>query len=139
MGTQTPSARASASWQMLQASLKPFSAGDVEGSLAYYADDAVVKLIGAPPGQPDTMRGKPEIRAWFESLRAAHFEIKEELLKEEGNTLTVRALTWMDATRQLGIAPLEGTEIYIIKNGKIASLTWTISPESQEKAQAAMP
>jgi hypothetical protein len=71
----------------------------------------------------------------LKSLSAIHFEIQEELIKVEGDTLTVRALSWSDQTRQLGVAPLEGTEVYIVKNGKIASLTWTISPESQAAAR----
>lgn len=138
MKTLEPSPSATSPWEVLQDSLKPFNAGDLDGSLAYWTDDAVVKLIGAPPGQPDTMRGKAELRAWVESLFAAHFEIQEELIKEEGDTLTVKALTWMDPTRQLGVAPLEGMEVYVVRNGKIASLTWTISPESQAKLQAAL-
>ncbi len=138
MKTLEPSSSATSSWELVQESLKPFRAGDVEGGLAYWIDDAVVRLIGAPPGQPDTMRGKAELRTWFESLLIVHFEIEEELIKEEGDTLTVKALTWIDPTRQLGIAPLEGTEVYVVKNGKIASLTWTISPESQARLQAAL-
>jgi len=98
----------------------------------------VVKLIGSPPGQPDTYAGKQQLRGWFGSLFAEHFEIQEELIQAEGDTLTVKALTWSDPTRNLGIAPLEATEVYVFKNGKIASLTWTISPESQAKLQAAM-
>lgn len=138
MKTLEPSTSANSSWEMLVDGLKLFRAGDVEGGMADWADDVVIKLIGALPGQPDTLRGKAEARAWFESLLAAHFDIEEELIKEEGDTLTVKALTWIDQTRQLGIAPLEGTEVYVVKNGKIASYTWTISPESQAKLQAAL-
>ncbi len=138
MTTLEPSGSATSRWKVLQDSLKAFQVGDLDGSLAYWTDDAVVKLIGAPPGQPDTLRGKAAVRAWFESLLPMHFEIKEELIKEEGDTVTVKALTWMDPTRQLGIAPLEATEVYVLKNGKIAQMTWTITPESQAKLQAAM-
>ena len=133
-----PSPGATSPWEILQDSLKPFRAADLEGALAYWADDAVVKLIGPPPGQPDTYAGKQQLRGWFGSLFAEHFEIQEELIQAEGDTLTVKALTWSDPTRHLGIAPLEATEVYVFKNGKIASLTWTISPESHAKLQAAM-
>jgi ketosteroid isomerase-like protein len=102
-----PSPNATSSWQVLQDSLKKFAAGDLEGSLAHWADDAVVKLIGVLPGEPDTYQGKGQLRTWLKSLSAIHFEIQEELIKVEGDTLTVRALSWSDQTRQLGVAPLK--------------------------------
>ena len=129
---------ATSSWDVVQDSLKPFNAGNHEAALAYWADDAVVRLIGVPPDQPDTYEGKEQLRGWLESLSAIHFEIQEELIKEEGDTVTVRALSWSDPTRQLGVAPLEATEVYVVKNGKITSLTWTITSESLARLQAAL-
>jgi hypothetical protein len=118
---------------------KSLNAGDVEGALAYFTDNATVKLNGVPPDMPDGYRGKTRIRQWFKDLLAAHFEIKVEVQKVEGDTVTSKTSTWQDTTRQLGVAPLVATEVYEIKNGKIASLTWTISPESLAKLQAALP
>ena len=125
-------------WEVVIISLKAFDRGDLEGSLAYWADDAVVRLIGAPPGERDTYHGKEEVYAWFQSLSAQHFKMKEELIQAEGDTLTVKALSWSDRTRQLGVAPLEATEVYVVRNGKIASLTWTITPQSEAKLRAAV-
>ncbi len=133
-----PTPGATSAWEVVQDSMKPFSAADLDGALAYWADDARVKLIGVPPGEPDTYEGKQQLRVWFESLFAEHFEIQEELIEAEGDILTVKALSWSDPTRHLGVAPLEATEVYVFKNGKIASLTWMISPASQSKLQAAM-
>ncbi len=130
--------RARSHWEVVQDSLKPFKAGDHEAALAYWADDAVVRLIGVPPGEPDSYAGKDGLRTWLESLSAIHFEIQEELIEEEGDTLTVRALSWSDPTRQLSVAPLEATEVYVVKNGKITSLTWTITSESLARLQAAL-
>lgn len=129
---------ATSSWEVVQDSLKPFHAGNHEAALAYWADDAVVRLIGVPPGEPDSYAGKDELRTWLESLSAIHFEIQEELIEVEGDTVTVRALSWSDPTRQLDVAPLEATEVYVVKNGKITSLTWTITSESLARLQAAL-
>jgi len=125
-------------WEVVVVSLKAFDCGDLEGSLAYWADDAVVRLIGVPPGERDTHHGKEEVYAWFQSLSAEHFEIQEELVRADGDTLTAKALSWSDRTRQLGVAPLEATEVYVVQNGKIASLTWTITPQSEAKLRAAV-
>lgn len=123
---------------IVQASTKLFNAGDYPGSLAYWADDATVKLNGVPPGQPDSFKGKDQILAWYKSLSAVHFQIQEEPIKVEGDTATFKASSTSDQTRQLGLASLDATEVYTVQNGKITSLTWTITPESAAKLQAAV-
>ncbi len=131
--------RAPSNWDRLVASLKDYHAGDIEAAMAPWDEEAVVRLVGAPPGAPDTYEGKARIRAWLTSLYAEHFEIQEELLREDGDTLTVKALSWSDVTRRLGVAPLIATEVYVFREGKITSLTWTITPESLARLVAAMP
>ncbi len=125
-------------WEMLVAGLRAFHAGDLDEALANFADEVVVKLIGGLPGDPDTYKGKAEVRAWFQGLLEQHFEIREELIEAEGQTLRVKAWSWSDGTRLLGVAPLEATEVYVFQNGKIASMTWAIAPESEAKLHAAL-
>ena len=115
------------------------NAGDVDAAMALFTADAVVKLVPAlPPGSPDTFTGAEEIRAWFEELVAMNFEIGIEVLQVEGDTVTTRTSTWVDATREMGVAPLVATEVYTVQAGKIKGFTWTISDESLAKVQAAM-
>lgn len=116
------------------------NAGDVHGAMAFFADDAVVKLVPAspPPGSPDTYDGEEEIRAWFESLVADNVEIAVEVLDAYGETVTTRTSTWMDGTGELGVAPLVATETYTIPAGKIEGFTWGISDESLVSVQALM-
>lgn len=107
--------------------------------MALFTADAVVKLVPAlPPGSPDTFTGAEEVRAWFEDLVAMNFEIHIEVLQMEGDTVTTRTSTWVDATREMGVAPLVATEVYTVQAGKIKGFTWTISDESLAKVQAAM-
>jgi hypothetical protein len=110
----------------------------MDASLAYYADDAIVKLVGLPAGQPDTFTGKEEIRAWWEGLSAQHFNMTVEVLSVDGDTVTTKTLTWMDWSRQAGIAPIEAIEVYVVNDGKIHSETWTITEASQASLQNAM-
>ncbi len=130
-----PTATAS---ETLLNSINEFNAGNLEKSAEYYADDALVKLNGVPPGEKDTFKGKAEVLAWFKDLATQHFEIKVEILKVEGDTITTKTQTWMDATRALGVAPMVGTEVYVVKDGKIKSETYTVTPESAAKLQAAI-
>ena len=124
---------------VVMAIVEPLNAGDIDTMMAFFADDAVVKLVPAlPPGSPDTFTGAEEIRAWFEGLVAMNFEIHIEVLQVEGDTVTTKTSTWADPTREMGVAPLVATEVYTVQDGKIKGFTWTISDESLAKLQAAM-
>ena len=108
----------------------------LDAALAWYADDAVVTLIGLPPDQPNTFRGKAQIRAWFEELAAHEFNLKLEVREVSVDSVTTQTRTWMDWSRQAGIAPIIATEVFVIHDGKIVSETWTISTESQAQLTA---
>ncbi|MBL7183256.1 MAG: nuclear transport factor 2 family protein [Anaerolineae bacterium] len=110
------------------------NAGDVD--MAFFADDAVVNIL--LPGAPETYTGKEEIRAWLEGLVAQNFQIEIEILEVEGDTVTARSKTWSDPLREMGVAPLVSTAVYIVQDGKLTSLTYTPTEESVAKLQAAM-
>jgi hypothetical protein len=118
------------------ASVDTISAGDVDASLATFADDAVVYIL--LPGAPETYTGKEEIRAWLESLAAQHWEGGVKILQVKGDTVATRLTSSMDPTRALGVAPLVGTDVYIVQEGKITSYTWTPTEETAARLQATM-
>jgi len=108
------------------------NAGDLEGSMAYFADGATYHIIGLPTGE-ENLKGKEAIRGMFEENIGSHFKMLVDVVKIEGDTVTTLTTTWHDFTRQIGIAPLEATELYVIKDGKISKVTWTLTPGSQER------
>jgi ketosteroid isomerase-like protein len=126
-------------WDRLVASLQAYHAGDLDAALDYWDEAASIRLVGAPPGGHDAFDGRMQIRLWLEGLLAERFEIQEELVREDDDTVTVKALSWSDATRRLGVAPLVATEVYVFEGNRIRSLTWTLCPESLARLQAALP
>jgi len=118
------------------AQVEPLNHGDIKAALALYSDDVELQLAPTSdllPGSPDHYRGKDELKAYFESLVASHIQLQIDVQQVEGNKVTTRTYTWMDLTRDLGIAPLEATEVYTIQDGKIQSWTWTLNQESLSK------
>ena len=113
------------------------NAGDLEESLAFWADDALFYVFGLPTGS-EIYTGKEQIRAALKENVASHFKEQVEILSVEGEAVTTRTTTWHDFIRQIGAAPLVATETYVMKNDKIASLTWTISPDSLAKLKPAL-
>lgn len=124
------------------AQVEPMNHADINAALELYADDVELQLAPAfalLPGSPDHYRGKEALRAYFESLVESNIQLQIDVQQVEGNTVTTKTYTWMDLTRELGIAPLEATEVYNIEDGKIKSWTWTLSDQSLNKLQDSPP
>ena len=111
-----------------------FNAGDADAAAEIYSDDAVVRLVD----WDETYAGGEEIRAWVQELVAANFLVEVQSLEVEGDTVTVAIKAWADPTRELGIAPLESTDVYTVKDGRITSQTTTLTAASLDKFMAAM-
>jgi hypothetical protein len=115
---------------MVQDMVARMNAGDVEGSLAYFADDAMVYVIGLPPTGMEVYAGKEQIRALWEDSLANHFQWEPEIKSVGGNIVNVKAKTWHDFTRQLGVAPLEYIDVYEVTDGKITTYGTTITADA---------
>jgi hypothetical protein len=113
------------------------SAGDVEATLALFADNAVIKT------QTGTFTGTTQIRGLLTQLVAQHFQFVSSNRQVNGNTETHMAKVSRDDWRKLGIAPLDATAEVVVENGKITSFNVAYTQESlaalkaaQAKAQA---
>jgi hypothetical protein len=110
--------------------IEMLNAGDVEGSLAYFADDATAYIIGLPPTGMEVYAGKEQIRALWQDSVDNHFQWETEITSNDGNILFVKAKTWHDFTRMLEVAPLEYTDVYEVVNGKITTYGTTITVDA---------
>lgn len=123
--------------EVVLSQMEPWNQGDVDAAMELYSEDASVKIRPAlPPGSPDQHTGQAELRAWFSELAAMNFEIDLEIVEVDGNTVTTRTRTWVDPTREMGVAPLVATEVYTVEDGKISGWTWTLSDESLAAIEA---
>ncbi len=113
------------------------TAGDVEGSLAYFADDAMGYIVGLPLTGMEVYAGKDQLRALWEDSVSNHFEWEVEITRVDGNEVYVRAKTWHDFTRQLGVAPLEYNDVYEIQDGKVTVYGTTITEEALDRFKPA--
>ncbi|MDO9302203.1 MAG: nuclear transport factor 2 family protein, partial [Anaerolineales bacterium] len=114
------------------------NAGDLEGSLNYFADDSVTYFVGMPPTGIEIYRGKEGIRPIWEECIGSHFKMEVEIVSVVGDVVNARSKTWHDFTRQLGVAPNEFIETYVIKDGKIAVYSSTLTEESLAKFKPAL-
>jgi hypothetical protein len=116
---------------------KAFVARESAFDPAIWADDGVQTSIMGDMVM--TYNGKEEIRAHLEELVADEgFSMEVTVLSVEGNTVTVESRVWQSDTRALGVAPLVATEVCVVEEGKIKSMTWTMSDESLAALGAAL-
>jgi ketosteroid isomerase-like protein len=113
------------------------NAGDVEGSLAYFADDATAYLMGFPPTGIEIYKGKEQIRSLWQDSADNHFEWEVEVDSAYGDMVNVRTKTWHDFTRQLEIAPLQYADVYQVIDGKIQTYGSWLTEESLARFKTA--
>jgi ketosteroid isomerase-like protein len=118
---------------VVTAFFEAFNAGDIEGAVDYYADDAVWHIV--PFYEPFT--SKAAIRAAVEGMVAGHAAVEYQILQVEGNTVTLRNWYADDNVRALGLK-LEANQEVIVQDGKIVSNIWTATEESLAAYQAAV-
>lgn len=106
------------------------NSGDIEKSLDYFADDAVVYIVGLPPTGMEIYAGKDQIRTLWQESVDNHFQWETEITRVDGNLVYVLARTWHDFTRQLKVAPLEYNDVYEVKEGKITTYGTIITADS---------
>jgi len=114
------------------------NAGDIEGSLAHFADDAMGYVVGLPPTGMEVFTGKAQLRALWEDSVANHFQWEIQTAKVNGDAVSVRSKTWHDFTREIGVAPLEWVDVYEIKGGKIVTYATTITKEALARLKPAL-
>jgi hypothetical protein len=132
----TPMAQSNS--EIVLAMIERMNAGDAEGSLAYFDDDALGYIVGLPPTGMEVYAGKEQIRLLWEDSVSNHFQWEVEITRASGDEVHVQAKTWHDFTRELGVAPLEWTDIYEVKDGKITTYSTVITKDALARLKPAL-
>jgi hypothetical protein len=136
--TALPLPKTDTATETVQAMIASMNAGDLDGTMSYFADNARAYFYGLPPTGTEIYLGKEKIRPVFAENITGHFQWESAIDSENGGLVYAHAKTWHDFTRQIGVAPVEATEIFEVKDGKIQSYVWTISDTSLAKLKAAL-
>ena len=118
-----------------------WNAHDVEGVMAFFTDDAVVRMEPAPPDEfGGVYTGKEQIRAgWVEPLISGfHVESSDHQVAGHqegvGERVIWTAMVSGDFFRQIGAEPpVKSSAEAVVQGDKIKSFT-AINPEPPEKA-----
>jgi len=124
--------------EVVTAMADALNAGDVEATMVLFTDDAIIKVWYGDARPPSSHVGREQVRAFMEKIVAGNFKIQVEILQVLGDIAVTRTKTWMDASIQLGIAPLDYIEIYTIQDGKIKGFIDIATDETVAKLKAAM-
>ena len=125
--------------EVVTAMIEAEKAGDLEAQIALFADDAVYSILPPSPDMPGPIVGKDAIRARRAGIAALNAETTTEITGVDGNTVTTLSRYADDDLRNMGLEFIEGTEEYVIQDGKITVYTWTMTDESLAELMAAMP
>lgn len=108
------------------------NAGDIDAALSYLADDAVVTMVPPPEGT-GVFSGKEEIRGWYDGLVAGNGVSTLSDCQVDGETVTCMDTYTDDGLQGMGVDFIEGEWVAIVRDGKIQSYTFSMTPESLAK------
>lgn len=115
------------------------NAGDYAGAAELVSDDMMSYFIGMPPTGMEIYWGKEQFQTFLEQCcTEQHFEWQFTPERVEDGVVYGEALTWMDFTRELGVAPNAFNELYVVKDGKITLYTSTMTEAALAKFRPAL-
>jgi len=106
--------------------------GDIDTALSHLAEDAVVTISPAADGD-GVYNGHTEIQGWYETIVAGKGAGTLSNCKVTGDTITCLSTYADEGLKAMGVDSIEGEWVAILRDGKIQSYTFTITPESLAK------
>lgn len=109
------------------------NAGNVEGALALFADDAVLTT------QQGQLVGKEQIRTWLERVVAQNSRVEPVNRQVNGDKVTWQSNFFRKDIASLSNEPLAANAEAVVQAGKIKSFSSILTDEAQAKLAAAQP
>jgi hypothetical protein len=102
--------------------------GDLDAVMAFFADDAIVRLAPPPP-DGGIYSGAARIRAWAESLMPG-FRVESSDHCAVGDQVTWSFRAFSDAFQAAGVNPASGRADALLRGEKIQSFTVTFDEQT---------
>jgi ketosteroid isomerase-like protein len=134
--------RAEASLRVVVGFDAAWNAHDEEGVLELFTEDAVARIVPAPPGEPDAYEGKEQLRDFVgRHIPGFHVESRDHQAaghqEEVGYRVIWESTVSSERFRDLGVEEVEGTVGAIVKGGRIEYFTFSLSNETLGRMRAA--
>ncbi len=114
-----------------------WNASDEQRVVGFFSDDAVVNISSLPPDKPGSYTGKEEITRSFVREYMPDSTVQSRNYRVEAGSVSWESTVEADRFRQRGFGPVEGTAVAVFAGRSITSLTFTLSPATQERVQQA--
>jgi ketosteroid isomerase-like protein len=113
------------------------NAGDLEGILALYADDAVHIFLPTADGSAGVCLGKDQFRMWYEQSLADgdRIAVPDGTLAVDGNQAAYVTRISSDPWTTLGLEALEAHADMVLIDGRITTHVVILTPESVRQLQ----
>lgn len=109
------------------------NAGDVDAALSYLAEDAVVTISPMDAEGDAVFTGQDEIRGWYELQTAGKGSTTLSDCQIDGETITCLDTFDDDYFRSMGVEFIEGDWVAVVRDGKIQSYVFAMTPETLAK------
>lgn len=121
-----------------RAATDALNAGDAEGNMAFYAQDAISVALPPPPGSTGITVGYDAMLEATKEFVSRNLHTEFLDFHANGDSATFTGLLTEDVFTDLGVAPIEFSGTTTVQNGKIILETFVMRPESFAKFMAAV-
>lgn len=128
--TQDPAA-------VIKAAYYALNSYDIDEVLSYYTDDGTITFRPRQLYNPPTLTGKDQIRGNIQDAQQENLHSELSNIQVQGERVTFNVSQTSDSGRRAGLDPFLSTGEAVVVNGKIESLTLTLTPEMLAKLKAA--
>lgn len=130
----TPDLREDPAAAVVLEMLSRVNAEDYAGAAELVADDMMSYFIGMPPTGMEIYWGKEQFQTFLEQCcTGQNFQWEVTPVSVQDGVVYAESKTWMDFTRDLGVAPNTFHEVFAVRDGKIALYTSTMTQEALAK------
>ncbi len=115
-----------------------WNAHRIDGILSFFTEDAVITVVGFPRGTSTCYRGKTAIEEMLQAYLPGWQVSARSHIPADTNRVRWMARISADVLRRLGVDWIEWKAEVVLRNGKIAAFTVTLTPDSIAKIDAAI-
>lgn len=115
------------------------NAGDYAGAAGYVAEDFKAYFFGMPPTGFEFYSGKANFQKFLENCcTGQNFQWEVIPTRVNNGIVMAESKTWMDFTRELGVAPNAWHEVFTVEDGQITGYWSVITEEALAEFKPAL-
>jgi len=108
---------------------------DLDAAVDFFTEDAVVRMVPAPPGGKESITGRRQIREWAQDFFNQDFHVESTNYQAMDNIVTWDSAVHLDRFAEMGVDPVHFSIESVWEDGKVKQFTARTAEVTLKKLQ----